>query len=89
MSTEDNKNLIRRFYENVWDGGLTDFAYEVFADDYATTSARQKRYPAPRDGRRLPMTFAPRFLISSSRSISSSAKRTLSLVAGPHPGDPG
>ena len=34
MSTDANKALIRRFYEEVWDRGNTGFAYEVFADDY-------------------------------------------------------
>jgi steroid delta-isomerase-like uncharacterized protein len=34
MGTEDNKALVRRFYEEVWDRGNTDFAFEVFADDY-------------------------------------------------------
>ena len=33
MSTEENKKLVRRFYEEVWDQGNTDFAFEVFADD--------------------------------------------------------
>jgi steroid delta-isomerase-like uncharacterized protein len=33
-STEANKALIRRFYEEVWDRGNTDVAFEVFADDY-------------------------------------------------------
>jgi steroid delta-isomerase-like uncharacterized protein len=34
MSTEENKALIRRFYEEVWDRGNTNFAFEVFVDDY-------------------------------------------------------
>ena len=34
MSTEENKALVRRFYEEVWDRGNTDVAFEVFADDY-------------------------------------------------------
>ena len=34
MAAEENKALIRRFYEEVWDLGNTDFAYEVFADGY-------------------------------------------------------
>ena len=34
MPTENNKALIRRFYEEVWDHGNTEFAFEVFADDY-------------------------------------------------------
>ena len=34
MSVAENKALVRRFYEEAWDQGNTDFAYEVFADDY-------------------------------------------------------
>jgi steroid delta-isomerase-like uncharacterized protein len=33
-STDDNKALVRRFYEQAWDRGNTDVAFEVFADDY-------------------------------------------------------
>ena len=36
----ENKALIRRFYEEVWDQGNTDFAYEVFADDYVRHDLR-------------------------------------------------
>jgi steroid delta-isomerase-like uncharacterized protein len=34
VSVEENKALVRRFYEEVWDRGNTDFAYQVFAEDY-------------------------------------------------------
>src|SRR6266498_2132823 len=34
MSAEENKALIRRFYEEVWDRGNTDFVFDVFAEDY-------------------------------------------------------
>jgi steroid delta-isomerase-like uncharacterized protein len=40
ISTEANKALWRRFYEEVWDRGNTDFAYEVFADDYVRHDLR-------------------------------------------------
>jgi steroid delta-isomerase-like uncharacterized protein len=40
MSTEANKALWRRFYEEVWDKGDTDFAFEVFADDYVRHDLR-------------------------------------------------
>ncbi len=40
MSTEENKALVRHFYEEVWHRGETDFAYEVFADDYARHDLR-------------------------------------------------
>ena len=36
----ERKALWRRFYEEVWDQGNTDFAYEVFADDYVRHDLR-------------------------------------------------
>ncbi len=40
MPTEANKALWRRFYEEVWERGNTDFAYEVFAEDYVRHDLR-------------------------------------------------
>ncbi len=40
MSAEENKALVRRFYEEVWSRGNTDVAYEVFADDYVRHDLR-------------------------------------------------
>jgi steroid delta-isomerase-like uncharacterized protein len=40
MTTEENKALVRRFYEEVWDQGNTDFAYDVFAEDYVRHDLR-------------------------------------------------
>ena len=34
MSTDENKTLVRRFYEEVWGRGNTRFAFEVFAEGY-------------------------------------------------------
>ncbi len=34
MSSEENKTLVRRFYDEVWNLGNTAFADEVFAEDY-------------------------------------------------------
>lgn len=34
MTVEDNKELVRRFYEQAWIRGETDVASEVFAEDY-------------------------------------------------------
>jgi predicted SnoaL-like aldol condensation-catalyzing enzyme len=34
MGVAENKELVRRFYEEVWDRGNVEFAHEVFADDY-------------------------------------------------------
>jgi steroid delta-isomerase-like uncharacterized protein len=40
MSIEDNKALVRRFYDEVWNLGNTDFAHEVFAEDYVRHDLR-------------------------------------------------
>jgi steroid delta-isomerase-like uncharacterized protein len=40
MTAEQNKELVRRFYEEVWDRGNFDFAKEVFADDYVRHDLR-------------------------------------------------
>jgi steroid delta-isomerase-like uncharacterized protein len=45
MSAEANKALWRRFYEEVWDLGNTDFAYEVFSDDYIRHDLRATQAP--------------------------------------------
>jgi predicted SnoaL-like aldol condensation-catalyzing enzyme len=34
MSAEDNKELVRRFYDEVWGKGNVDVADDVFARDY-------------------------------------------------------
>jgi steroid delta-isomerase-like uncharacterized protein len=40
MSVEANKELIRRFYDQVWNKGNVEFAYQVFADDYVRHDLR-------------------------------------------------
>ncbi len=40
MTTEDNKALIHRFYEEVWNKGNVDVALEIFADDYVRHDLR-------------------------------------------------
>ena len=49
MSAEQNKATVLRFYEEVWNKGNVDFALEVFAEDYAMTSARAKPSRVPKD----------------------------------------
>jgi steroid delta-isomerase-like uncharacterized protein len=46
MSTGENKALVRRFYQEVWDRGNTEFAIEVFADDYVRHDFRASE-PVP------------------------------------------
>ena len=45
MSAEEHKALVRRFYEEVWDRGNTEFAYEVFAEDYVRHDSRSTAAP--------------------------------------------
>jgi len=40
MGVADNKVLVRRFYEEVWDRGNVEFAHEVFAYDYVRHDLR-------------------------------------------------
>jgi predicted SnoaL-like aldol condensation-catalyzing enzyme len=41
LSTETaNKELVRHFYEEVWNRGNTDVALDVFADDYVRHDLR-------------------------------------------------
>ncbi|HET7367005.1 MAG TPA: ester cyclase [Gaiella sp.] len=46
ISSEDNKQLVRRFYEEVWSKGNLDVADEVFASDYVRHDLRPSN-PAP------------------------------------------
>ena len=40
MGVAENKELVRRFYAEVWDRGNVEFAHEVFADDYVRHDLR-------------------------------------------------
>ena len=40
MGAPGNTELVRRFYEEVWDRGNFAFAYEVFAEDYVRHDLR-------------------------------------------------
>jgi predicted ester cyclase len=40
MGVAENKALVRRFYEEVWDKGNVEFAREVFHDDYVRHDLR-------------------------------------------------
>ena len=59
---EDNKALVRRFYEEVWDRGNTAFAYEVFADDYVRHDLRAGAVPpGPRGQQKIADDFRAAF----------------------------
>ena len=40
MSVEQNRSLVRRFYDQVWNRGNVDVANEVFAEDYVRHDLR-------------------------------------------------
>jgi steroid delta-isomerase-like uncharacterized protein len=52
MSVDDNKALVRRFYEEVWDRGNTEVAFEVFADDYVRHDLRATDAPSGPEGQK-------------------------------------
>jgi steroid delta-isomerase-like uncharacterized protein len=41
----DNKAVVRRFYEEVWNRGNVDVAFDVFADDYLRHDLRPTQAP--------------------------------------------
>jgi steroid delta-isomerase-like uncharacterized protein len=48
VGVPENKELVRRFYEEVWDRGNVEFAYEVFAEDYVRNDVRASQaLPGP------------------------------------------
>jgi steroid delta-isomerase-like uncharacterized protein len=62
MSTEQNKALVRRFYEEVWDRGNTDFAFEVFAEGYARHDFRStETLPGPAGQKKIADDFRAAF----------------------------
>ncbi len=62
MSTEENKALARWFYEEVWDRGNTDFAFEVFAEDYVRHDLRPtEALPGPEGQKRIADDFRAAF----------------------------
>ena len=62
MSTEDNKALVRRFYEEVWDRGNVAFAGEVFAEDYVRHDLRPTSpIPGPQGQSKIAAEFRAAF----------------------------
>ena len=62
MSAEENKALVRRFYEEVWSRGNTDVAYEVFADDYVRHDLRPiEALPGPAGQKKIADDFRAAF----------------------------
>ena len=62
MTVEQNKELVRRFYDQVWNHGNTDFAYEVFADDYVRHDLRAtEARPGPAGQKKIADDFRAAF----------------------------
>jgi steroid delta-isomerase-like uncharacterized protein len=62
MSTEANKALIRRFYEEVWHRGNLDVADEVFAPGYVRHDFRgSEPEPGPEGQKRIAADFRAAF----------------------------
>ena len=51
--SEENKALVRRFYEEVWNKGNLDAAYEIFAHDYVRHDLRPSDAPPGPEGQKL------------------------------------
>lgn len=57
-----NEQLLRRFYEEVWDKGNVEFAEEVFADDYVRHDLRPKEpLPGPQGQTQVAAAFRAAF----------------------------
>ena len=62
MSVDENKALVRRFYEEVWARGNLDVADEVFADEYVRHDFRGgEPEPGPEGQKRIAGDFRAAF----------------------------
>ena len=62
MPAPENKALIRRFYEQVWDKGNLDVCDEVFAADYVRHDLRPtEAAPGPEGQKRIAADFRGAF----------------------------
>jgi steroid delta-isomerase-like uncharacterized protein len=62
VSTEENKTLARRFYEEVWNLGNSEFAYEVFAEEYVRHDLRPSQaLPGPAGQKKIADDFRSAF----------------------------
>jgi steroid delta-isomerase-like uncharacterized protein len=62
VSTEENKTLARRFYEEVWTLGNSEFASEVFAEEYVRHDLRPTQaLPGPAGQKKIADDFRAAF----------------------------
>jgi steroid delta-isomerase-like uncharacterized protein len=62
VSTEDNKELVRRFYDEVWRKGNVDVADDVFARDYVRHDLRAtEAAPGPEGQKQIARAFRAAF----------------------------
>ena len=62
MTIEENKALVRRFYDEVWNGGDVAFAHEVFAEDYVRHDLRPtEALPGPAGQQKIAADFRAAF----------------------------
>jgi predicted ester cyclase len=62
MPVQENKDLIRRFYEEVWDRGNLDVCDEVFAPDYVRHDFRSTEpVPGPEGQKQIAADFRAAF----------------------------
>jgi steroid delta-isomerase-like uncharacterized protein len=52
MSAEENKQIVLRFYDEVWGKGNVDIAFEIFAEDYVRHDLRPSAGAAGPEGQR-------------------------------------
>ena len=62
METEQNKTLVRKFYEEVWNLGNADFVFQVFAEDYIRHDLRPTTgLPGPEGQKKIAADFRAAF----------------------------